>query len=104
MISQDDLVEFIHETLKDSPGNEKNFRKKINEDPAKKGTWGFTLKKPYNKPYTSLPANKIFLSEYDLKQLLGADKILKVSKSAILSPLAEEWLNEKRIKIIREDS
>lgn len=102
MVSPDDIVEIVLEALKrDTPGKE-NFRKELEKESGKKGRWGFHVKEPYLKPYTSLPARKIFLSEYEIKQMLkDGKKELRLPASAILSPLALEWLAEKGIKIVR---
>jgi hypothetical protein len=44
-----------------------------------------------------------FLSEYDIrKQLTVNSQELRISQNAIISPLAEDWLTLRRIKIIRE--
>jgi ethanolamine utilization cobalamin adenosyltransferase len=44
-----------------------------------------------------------FLSEYDIrKQLTANSQELRIPKDSIISPLAEDWLALRRIKIIRE--
>ena len=44
-----------------------------------------------------------FLSEYEIrKRLTAQSRQLTIPKNAILSPLAEEWLCLKGIKVIRE--
>ena len=51
-----------------------------------------------------LPQSKrIFLSEYEIKRMIGTGKLLKVPVRAIVSPLAEDWLILKKIQVIRED-
>lgn len=101
MVSPDDVVEIILDALKkNSPGKE-NFRKQLEKESNRKGRWGLTMREPYNKPYTSLPAKKIFLSEYEIKQMLkDGKKELRIPSSAIISPLALEWLSQKGIKIV----
>lgn len=78
MLKPDDLVDTIMESL---------FNKK-----------GSDLKEP-----RSAPAQKVFLSEYEIKRMLvqGA-KELKVPANSIVSPLAMEWLEMRGIKITRE--
>ena len=103
MVSDDDLVEIILETIKSSRTPNPDFRKSLEQTPVRKGKWGFHVTPLFNKPYTSLPARKLFLSEYEIKLLLkDGRKKLVVPESAILSPLAQEWLIEKGIQIIRE--
>lgn len=105
MISEDDIVEIVLDAIKSSDTIVKDFRKRIEQTDTRKGRWGFYASQTFNKPYTSLPAKKIFLSEYEIKQILrdGRKTLLKVPCSAIISPLAQEWLDEKGIKIVRED-
>ncbi len=44
-----------------------------------------------------------FLSEYDIKkQLTVNSQELRIPVDSIISPLAEDWLTLRRIKIIRE--
>ncbi len=56
-------------------------------------------------PCKTLPSRKgrQFLSEYEIKRMIGPDKILKVQGNAIVSPLALDWLSLKGIKIVREE-
>ena len=53
-------------------------------------------------PWTG-PEGRIFLSEYDIKKRLtpGGSR-LTIAGSAILSPLAAEWLTLRGIEVIRE--
>ena len=49
------------------------------------------------------PKGRLFLSEYDVKKRLARDgQSVPVPRDAILSPLAQEWLTMRRIKIIHE--
>ncbi len=104
MVSEEDLVEIVLGALKSASGRV-DFRKQINQPPARSGKWGFYVRQPYNPSYTSLPAKRIFLSERDIKgmaaQKAGA-KTLKIPKEAIVSPLADDWLYRKGIELIRE--
>lgn len=101
-MTPEEIAEIVLEFLPRPDAGPKNFRKQLEKIESRKGKWGFHLDRPFSRPYTSLPAKKIFLSEFDIKQLLrNGKKELRIPGSAIISPLAEEWLDEKRIKIIR---
>ena len=67
--------------------------------------WDQIKKKVPEKSEPSLSAPKQkgrrFLSEYEIKRMIGAGKILRVSESDILSPLALDWLLLKGINILR---
>ncbi|MBI4054555.1 MAG: hypothetical protein HY402_00320 [Elusimicrobia bacterium] len=50
-------------------------------------------------------ARRYFLSEYEIRQRLkDGTQVLKISPHSILSPLAQEWLSEKGIRIVLEGS
>ena len=135
MVTEEDVAEIVLETLKtvlkeesasppilkeESPkGGEcfasfasppisrpRNFRKQIDEQVPRTGKWGFHVRELYNAPYTSLPAKRIFLSEYEIKLICARQKldpkILKVPREAIVSPLAQDWLAMKGIKVTQE--
>ena len=103
MVSTDDIVEIVLDALKNPQSAPANFRKQLEQPSARKGKWGFYAGKPFNTPYTSLPAKRLFLSEYDIKLMLkGGKKELRVPRTAIVSPLAQEWLEFRGIKISRE--
>ena len=113
MTLEDDVVDIVFDALKERGGGRApfpaagprpvtNFRARIDQDPPRTGKWGFYVRERYNRPFTSLPAKRIFLSEYDIKQSLKGGNALRVPKSSIISPLAQEWLDEKRVQIIRE--
>ena len=113
MTLEDEVADIVFDALKEgghdcimSPAKSAravaNFRARIDQDPPRAGKWGFHVQERYNRPFTSLPARRIFLSEYDIKKSLEDGKTLRIPKSAIVSPLAQEWLDEKRVQIIRE--
>lgn len=62
---------------------------------------GFFTKEKYIQSFTSLPNKKRYVSEYDIRQMLktGAASI-RLPTNVILSPLALETLQSKRIQII----
>lgn len=64
---------------------------------------GFFTKEKYIQSFTSLPNKRRYVSEYDIRQMLktGATS-LRLPKNVILSPLALETLQSKRIQIIWE--
>lgn len=54
----------------------------------------------YNTSYTSLKGGRSFVSEYDVRVMLRADPSeISVPKNAIISPLAEDIILEKNVKI-----
>ena len=49
------------------------------------------------------PAGRLFLTEHEIKKRLTSHpEELKIPKNAILSPLAEDWILLKGIRVIRE--
>ena len=49
------------------------------------------------------PRGRIFLTEYEIKKRLTPPaERLTIPKEAIISPLAEEWLALRGVKIVRE--
>jgi len=60
-----------------------------------------TKQSPVSSPKTN--RKKIFLSEFEIKRRIGADGVLTVEREALLSPLAQEWLVLKNIRIVREE-
>ncbi|MBI4656559.1 MAG: hypothetical protein HY746_07425 [Elusimicrobia bacterium] len=48
------------------------------------------------------PVNRIFLSDWEMRKMLqpGASEI-RIPANAIISPLALDWIEFKKIKIIR---
>ncbi len=100
MIAIDDIAEVILEALRSNEKAAVNYREALSRESRRDGKWGFQAAIPFNKSYTSLPAKRIFLSERDVKKLLGRDsKKLTVAKAAIISPLAQEWLETKGVCI-----
>lgn len=54
----------------------------------------------YLKPFTALKSGRPFLSEYDVKAMLCSNpREITVPKNAIISPLAEDLIQEKNVKI-----
>ena len=114
MVSSEDIVEIALAALKEggqtplaSDPNKENKSgegpacQNVRRDPERKGKWGLILRQSYNKPYTSLPPGRVFITEHDAKQRGLREKTFSLPRAAILSPLAEEWLNAKGIKIVR---
>ena len=98
MISAEDIVDLVWESLKENrPGH------KAEGVPGHPGRRGLMIREPYNRPYTSLPTGRVFFSEYDIKRMIQGDQVLRLPRGAIVSPLAQEWLTLKRVRIIRED-
>jgi hypothetical protein len=105
VISLDDLAGVILEQCrapKPAAGSVEDRLRGIRSE--RRGKWGELAAKPYSRPYTALTSRRIFLSEYELKRLLSdGSKRLVLPRRAIVSPLAEDWIAEKGIKIVRED-
>ncbi len=100
MISADDIADIILGALREGRTGPLNYRKALSKAPERQGLWGFHAAQAFNKSYTSLPAKRIFLSEYDVKKLMKpGDKKLKVPKTSILSPLVQEWLETKGVTL-----
>ena len=96
MVSPEDIAEIAWEVLRDArPG-------RTSSEP-RQGKWGELAGKPYNRPYSLFRSKRLFLSEYDILQRLKVNsKELRVPKSAILSPLAQDWIWEKGIQVVYE--
>ena len=45
---------------------------------------------------------RVFLSEYEIKRRIGPEKVLRVPRNAILSPLALDWLPLSGVRVVRE--
>ena len=87
MLTKDDLIDIIMERL----GRER-VSSPLAAAPA-----------PVRRRLDGEVRGREFLSEYDIrKRLTGNSQELRISKEAIISPLAEDWLTLRRIKIIRE--
>lgn len=64
---------------------------------------GFFTKEKYIQSFTSLPNKRRYVSEYDVRKMLEAGaKTVRLPKNAILSPLALETLQAKKIQITWE--
>lgn len=97
----DDLVEILYDGLSASSTTAKDF--KAAPEPERQGKWGFHVGTPYNRPFTTLRAGRLFLSEHDIRRMLkDGRRTLHVPRRAIVSPLAQEWLTEKGIAILYE--
>ncbi|MBI5242030.1 MAG: hypothetical protein HY926_16270 [Elusimicrobia bacterium] len=95
MLTRDDLIDIIMERLAGAGG----------EPPRTPGTPAAPAPAPapVRSRLDEEPKGRRFLSEYDIrKQLTDNSQELRISKDAIISPLAEDWLTLRRIKIIRE--
>ncbi|HOW27966.1 MAG TPA: hypothetical protein PK876_05660 [Elusimicrobiota bacterium] len=95
MLDENDIVDVLEDVLRG--GGDR-------VSPGRQGLWGFHVREPYHKPWTSLSSGRPFLSEHEVRRrLAGTDRSeIRIPRSAILSPLAEDWLLMKGIKIIRE--
>lgn len=117
MLSDDDLIDIIAETLarrespadwrsarRESGGSRPAWKAEAAEPPDRAGQWGFHARRVFNAPWTSLPMKRPFLSEYMVRQMVGkqSQKQIRIPKSAILSPLAEEWLVSRGVSVVRE--
>lgn len=99
MISGDDIVDVISRLLEEK----KSFSRQEHQE--KSTRYGFFTRpeQPYISGYTTLPRRREFFSEYDLRQCLKrGEKVIRLSRTTIISPLAQEIIEEKGIKIIRE--
>ncbi|MFN3966209.1 MAG: hypothetical protein ACK4JE_00720 [Endomicrobiia bacterium] len=95
MLKEEDIVDIISDILL--------MQKDKKEEPKSKYYTGFFLKEKFIKSWTSLPKGRPLLTEYELKQLIKrGEKEIKINKNTIISPLAQEIIQEKGIKIIRE--
>lgn len=102
MISLDDIAGIVLEQCRSKPA-ESVERRLESLRAERKGKWGELAGRPYNRPYTALSAKRIFLSEYEIRRLLGdGSKRLVLPRKAIVSPLAQDWLAEKGVEIIYE--
>lgn len=103
MISQEDVAEILLDALKEQPEIPKEPVRIPEREAERKGKWGFHVREPVNRPYQSLAAKRVFLSEYEIKSILkNGQKKIALPKSAIVSPLAQEWLQSKGIDIVFE--
>ncbi|MBI4802815.1 MAG: hypothetical protein HY796_09870 [Elusimicrobia bacterium] len=49
------------------------------------------------------PLKRVFISDRELKRMVKeGQKMVKVPANAIISPLSEDWLDYKGVKILRE--
>jgi len=93
MLTRDDVIDIIVERLQRAGGGA----------PPAPAARPLPPPAPARRKLDEEVRGRQFLSEYDIrKQLTGNSQELKISKNAIISPLAEDWLTLRRIKIIRE--
>ena len=93
MLTKDDLLDIVMERLDAQP---------LSRPVAGCGASAPTPVQKRNRLDDEIRGRE-FLSEYDIrKQLTDNSQELKISKDAIISPLAEDWLTLKRIRIIRQ--
>jgi hypothetical protein len=105
-LSDDDLVDLIVESLahKRPPADWRSAGRQTAAERSA-GKWGFHVRNPVNPSWTSLPMRRPFVSEHMARQLAEkekAQKRIRVPKAAILSPLAEDWLQSRGIAVVRE--
>ena len=105
MVTAEDIAELIWEALgrAERPPAWAPPPARSDESEVPKGKWGFLANAPYNRPYTSLRSKRVFLSEHEVRRRLAdGRKELRIPKSAIVSPLAQEWLEAKGVRVIEE--
>ncbi|MDI6641271.1 MAG: hypothetical protein QME68_03060 [Elusimicrobiota bacterium] len=96
-MTEDDIVEIVTETLK------KSQEEAMSNTKQKPLYSGFYPKEKFIVSFTSLPKGRPLLTEYELKQKIKSGvKEIHIAKNTIISPLAEEIIQEKGIKVIRE--
>lgn len=99
-VSVSDIADIVLQVLRDEGKGIRNYREYLSQPPQRDGLWGFHASQTFSRSYTSMPAKRLFLSEYDIKKLMkpGARQ-LQVPKASIISPLAQEWLETKGVSI-----
>ncbi|MEW6040705.1 MAG: hypothetical protein AB1633_04215 [Elusimicrobiota bacterium] len=103
MIGEEDIIEIVADTIKEESW--KNKVSAVSQPVLKKQEGpkrGFFAKEKYIQSRTSLPKGRQFISEYEIKQMIkdGTSEIT-VPANAIISPLAQEIIAEKGIKVKR---
>lgn len=107
-LSEDDLIDIIVDALskkKAPPDDWRSAGRPGQGGERSVGKWGFHVQKPFNASWTSMPMKRPFVSEHMAKQLADkekAQKRIRIPKAAILSPLAEEWLQSRGVSVVRE--
>ncbi|MBI5573416.1 MAG: hypothetical protein HY919_02525 [Elusimicrobia bacterium] len=73
-------------------------------DDRRAGKSGFFTKDKWLKSHSTLTTKKNLITEFEVRKIIvvGA-KTLEISKDTIIGPLALEIIQEKGIKIIRQD-
>jgi len=94
MISTDDIVDIISRlSQKNSSARHSSAR------------YGFFSRpeEPYIRSFSVLRGGRKFFSEYDLRQSLQrGEKTIRLTRGTIISPLAQEIIDEKGIEIVWE--
>lgn len=86
MFTKDDLVDLLFEAL---------AGKNRAPTPA--------VPEPGKKAPESGPRGRVFLSEYEIRRrLTGGARDLRIPRGAIISPLAQDWLQLQGIRIVEE--
>ena len=100
MVKTEDIVDIIDETIR------KGIWRKVvsaGEEPPKKHYSGFYTEDRFIKSWTALPKGRPFISEYQVRNLIkDGVKEIRVPRNAIISPLAQDTLQEKGIRIVFE--
>ncbi|MFH2069626.1 MAG: hypothetical protein ABIJ11_00240 [Elusimicrobiota bacterium] len=100
MVKTEDIVDIIEETIR--KGRWKSAVS-AGDEPPKKHYRGFYMEERFIKSWTALPKGRPFISEYQVRDLIkdGAKEI-RVPGNAIISPLAQDTIQEKGIRVVFE--
>ncbi|HRY29286.1 MAG TPA: hypothetical protein P5079_04525 [Elusimicrobiota bacterium] len=102
MLTEDDLIDIIADALARRLGPAE-WRDGRSVSPSRQGKWGFHVQKPFNRPWTALPMKRPFITEYMARQMAGPGREIRIPRSAILSPLAEDWLMAHGVAVVRAE-
>ena len=106
MVTDDDIVELVIDTLKGDSWKEVVAAKTpaANAHHAPLPKRGFFAREKYIKSSATLPKGRRFITEYEVKQMLRGGAVeITVPCNAIISPLAQEVLSEKGIRVVRSN-
>ncbi|OQA92123.1 MAG: hypothetical protein BWY26_00514 [Elusimicrobia bacterium ADurb.Bin231] len=96
MLKEQDIIDIVCENLL-------NSSKKGNCAGGVSYKSGFFTKKRWIESYSSLNNNRQLITEYEIRKVVQkGERTIKISKDAIIGPLALELIQEKAIKIVRE--